>query len=62
VQAGAGRPTVIIARTVKGSGLPFIEGRAESHYARLTDRQRQRALNVLRARAQRASESGRSAR
>jgi transketolase len=60
VPLAAGRPTVIIARTVKGRGLPFIEGRAESHYARLTDRQRQRALNVLRARAQRDAEAERA--
>jgi transketolase len=48
-----GRPTVLIAHTVKGKGLPFIEGRRESHYARLGERQRQRALAVLRARAKR---------
>jgi transketolase len=60
VPMAAGRPTVIIARTVKGRGLPFIEGRAESHYARLTDRQRQRALNVLRARAQRDADAERA--
>jgi transketolase len=50
-----GRPTVLIAHTVKGKGLPFIEGRRESHYARLGERQRQRALAVLRARAKRVA-------
>jgi transketolase len=49
-----GRPTMIIATTVKGRGLPFIEGRTESHYAKLSDRQRQRAASVLRARAERS--------
>lgn len=49
----AGRPSVFIARTVKGSGLPFIEGRTESHYARLSERQQERAIRVLRARAER---------
>jgi transketolase len=55
VPAEPGRPTVVIARTVKGKGLPFIEGRRESHYARLGERQRQRALAVLRARAKRTA-------
>ncbi|WP_030060693.1 MULTISPECIES: transketolase [Streptomyces] len=44
-----GRPTMVIARTVKGKGLPFIEGQARSHYARLGERQHRRALAVLRA-------------
>ncbi|MEU9860969.1 transketolase [Streptomyces sp. NPDC047971] len=43
------RPTVIIAHTVKGKGVPFIEGQAKSHYARLSGRQHQRALNAVRA-------------
>lgn len=47
-------PTVLIARTVKGRGLPFIEDRRESHYARLGDRQQRRALAVLRAQPDRA--------
>ncbi|MFB7370295.1 transketolase [Streptomyces sp. NPDC056222] len=45
------RPTVIIAHTVKGKGVPFIEGQAKSHYARLSGRQHQRALNAVRASA-----------
>ncbi|MFJ9418684.1 transketolase [Streptomyces sp. NPDC101227] len=44
-----GKPTMVIARTVKGKGLPFVEGQARSHYAKLSDRQRQRALNALHA-------------
>ncbi len=55
VPAEPGRPTVVIARTVKGKGLPFAEGRRESHYARLGERQQQRALAVLRARAKRVA-------
>lgn len=51
-----GRPSVVLARTVKGNGLPFIQGRPESHFARLSERQHARALAVLRAR-QRRSES-----
>lgn len=43
-----GRPTMIIARTVKGRGIPFVEGETRSHYARLGDRQRRRAQAALR--------------
>ncbi len=49
VPAEPGRPTAVIAHTVKGRGLPFVEGRRESHYARLGDRQHRRALAVLRS-------------
>lgn len=42
------RPTVIIANTVKGKGLPFIEGDVRAHYARLKDRQYRRAMAALR--------------
>ncbi len=48
-----GQPTVIIARTIKGNGLPSVQGRVESHFARLGERQHTRALAVLRARAKR---------
>ncbi|MBW8486819.1 transketolase [Actinomadura sp. PM05-2] len=43
------RPVAVIARTVKGRGLPFVEGQVRSHYARLGDRQRRRAHAALRA-------------
>jgi transketolase len=46
----AGRPAVILARTVKGKGLPYIQGRVHSHYVRLGEREHRRALAVLRAR------------
>ncbi|MDN3356275.1 transketolase [Actinomadura sp. DC4] len=48
-----GRPNVVIARTVKGNGLPSVQGRVDSHYARLGERQLARAMSVLRARARR---------
>ncbi|MFD7447322.1 transketolase, partial [Streptomyces sp. NPDC059909] len=38
-----GRPTVLLARTVKGKGLPYVEGQARSHYVRLTERGHRRA-------------------
>jgi transketolase len=43
-----GRPTVVIAHTTKGRGLPYVEGQARSHYARLGEGQRRRALAALR--------------
>jgi transketolase len=52
-----GRPLVVIARTVKGHGLPSVQGRTESHYARLGERQHARAVSVLRARARRRAAS-----
>lgn len=45
--AEPGRPTAVVARTVKGRSLPYVEGRVESHFARLGERQHQRAVAVL---------------
>jgi len=42
-----GKPTAIIADTVKGKGLPFLENRGEYHYTHLTDVQYQQALTLL---------------
>lgn len=44
----AGRPTVVLARTVKGRGLPYVEGKVVSHFARLGERERRRALAAVR--------------
>lgn len=44
----AGRPTVVIAHTVKGKGLPYVEGQARSHFAKLGERQYRQALATLR--------------
>lgn len=41
------RPTVVVAATVKGRGVPFLENRKQSHYARLSPAQRRRALASL---------------
>jgi transketolase len=43
-----GRPSVLIARTVKGHGLPFLAGRASSHYVTLSERNHARAIAALR--------------
>ena len=45
----AGRPTLVLAATVKGRGLPYIEDDVRSHFARLGARQVQRALSTLQA-------------
>ena len=44
-----GKPSVLIARTVKGHGLPFLAGRAASHYVTLSERNHARAIAALRA-------------
>jgi transketolase len=43
-----GRPSVLIARTVKGNGVPFLAGRTESHYVKLSERNHARARATLR--------------
>ncbi|MFI9723619.1 transketolase [Streptomyces sp. NPDC052396] len=42
------RPSVVIARTVKGRGVSFFEDRGKSHYVKLTPRLYERALASLR--------------
>ncbi|MGW5271521.1 transketolase [Streptomyces sp. NPDC004044] len=44
-----GKPSVLIARTVKGQGLPFLAGRSEGHYVTLSPRNHARAVRALRA-------------
>lgn len=45
-----GRPTVIIARTVKGRGVPIFENKKRSHYVKLSDGLYRRAMAGMRAR------------
>nr|BAW27687.1 transketolase [Streptomyces sp. SoC090715LN-17] len=42
-----GKPSVLIARTVKGQGLPFLAGRSASHYVSLSPRNHARAARAL---------------
>jgi transketolase len=42
-----GQPKIIIARTVKASGIPFAEGRAEFHNGIMTVEQYEEACRVL---------------
>jgi transketolase len=44
-----GRPTLVLANTVKGRGLPYVEGKVVSHFAKLGPRERRRALAAVRA-------------
>jgi transketolase len=48
-----GRPTVIIARTVKGRGVPIFENKKQSHYVKLNDNLYRRAIAGMRARERR---------
>jgi transketolase len=50
VPAAAGKPTVLIARTVKGSGVPLFEDRKKSHYVQLSPQLHARATAGLRGR------------
>jgi transketolase len=54
VPATAGQPTVIIARTTKGCGVPIFENRKKSHYVKLTPALHTRALAGLRSRWERS--------
>ena len=42
-----GTPTVIIAHTVKGKGIPFMEGQFQFHNAPLTQEQWAEAMKAL---------------
>lgn len=42
-----GKPTVIIASTVKGRGLPYLEGNLRSHFVKFDERQQRRAMTTL---------------
>ncbi|MGC4986798.1 transketolase [Streptomyces sp. DT193] len=48
-----GRPTVVLARTVKGRGVPMLEDRKKSHFVKLTPKLHLRALAGLRNRRER---------
>jgi len=42
-----GRPTLVLARTVKGKGVPFMEGKAEWHDRKLTEELYEEAMKAL---------------
>lgn len=49
----AGRPTIVIANTVKGSGVSFLENRTSSHFGHLSEedfKQAQAEVEQMRAR------------
>jgi len=41
------KPKCIIARTIKGKGVPFFEGKFESHYLSVTEMQKKEILEEL---------------
>lgn len=43
----AGRPSAVIARTVKGQGVAMVAGRVSGHYVRLNERAHARAVRQL---------------
>jgi transketolase len=45
---GDSRPTMIVAHTVKGCGVSFLENRTSSHWGQLTPQQADQALEELR--------------
>jgi transketolase len=53
-----GRPSVLIARTQKAYGLPFLAGQPASHYATLSERQHRQARAALAAFGRRQESAG----
>ncbi len=43
----AGKPSLVIAHTVKGKGISFLENKLESHYKHFTEEEYQKALREL---------------
>jgi transketolase len=43
-----GRPSLLIAHTVKGQGIPFVAGRVQAHYVTFSPRNLERARAALR--------------
>jgi transketolase len=41
------KPSCIIANTIKGKGLPFLEGRADSHMTTLDEAKYNEGLKIL---------------
>ncbi|GAB2331947.1 transketolase [Streptomyces griseoincarnatus] len=50
LRAPADHPVAVLARTVKGHGVPFLQGRVSSHYVKLRPELLKRALAALDAR------------
>jgi transketolase len=45
--AGSGRPYALLANTVKGKGISFMEDKHQWHYGKLTPEETQEALKEL---------------
>ena len=44
---GAGRPRLVVAHTIKGRGVSFMEGRFDSHYKSVRPHDRDRVMGAL---------------
>jgi transketolase len=44
----AGRPRLVVAHTIKGRGVSFMEGRFDSHYKSVRPHDRERVMSALR--------------
>ncbi len=42
-----GRPSIMIARTIKGAGVPFAAGKAQGHYLKVSPRQQVQARAAI---------------
>lgn len=54
-RANKGKPTIILARTIKGKGIPFTEGVAAFHNGAMNPSQHAEALRILDAQAAEAT-------
>jgi transketolase len=45
--AGGGRPRLVVAHTIKGRGVSFMEGRFDSHYKSVRPHDRERVMGAL---------------
>jgi transketolase len=52
--SSSNQPAIVIAETIKGKGVDFMEGRSEWHYGSIDSEHRNRALASLRATHERA--------
>jgi len=44
------KPKMIIAKTIKGHGIPSIEGKASSHFLKISQEDADEALSIIHSR------------
>ena len=60
VPLSANKPTMIICRTIKSRGIPWLEDTVKSHYGFIPDDKVEEAIEGCRAYAQLTKEGGRA--